>query len=70
MKKIFIATLNLFSLFLSYQLFMFGLFSSYLSNELGFVDQRVNKNQLNILNFKYLFSKLSFANFWYFNLFL
>ena len=32
--------------FLSYQLFMFGLFSSYLSNELGFVDQRVNKNQL------------------------
>lgn len=32
--------------FLSYQLFMFGLFSSYLSNELGFVDQKTNKNQL------------------------
>lgn len=30
--------------FLSYQLFMFGLFSSYLSNELGFVDQQANKN--------------------------
>ena len=25
---------------------MFGLFSSYLSNELGFVDQKTNKNQL------------------------
>jgi glycosyltransferase involved in cell wall biosynthesis len=32
--------------FLSYQLFMFGLFSSYLSNELGFVDQKINKNPL------------------------
>lgn len=32
--------------FLSYQLFMFGLFSSYLSNELGFVDQKTNKNPL------------------------
>ena len=25
---------------------MFGLFSSYLSNELGFVDKKTNKNQL------------------------
>ncbi len=32
--------------FLSYQLFMFGLFSSYLSNELGFVDQKSNNNPL------------------------
>ena len=44
--------------FLSYQLFMFGLFSSYLSNELGFVDQKTNKNQLKYFN--YNFSFLSF----------
>jgi len=42
--------------FLSYQLFMFGLFSSYLSNELGFVDKRVNKNP-----FKYFKLQISLS---------
>lgn len=45
-KNIFSYLKFILTFFLSYQLFMFGLFSSYLSNELGFVDQRVNKNQL------------------------
>ena len=44
----------LLTFFLSYQLFMFGLFSSYLSNELGFVDQKESKNP-----FKYFKLKIS-----------
>ncbi len=45
-KKIYNFFKFILTFFLSYQLFMFGLFSSYLSNELGFVDKKTNKNQL------------------------
>ena len=42
-KKIYNFFKFILTFFLSYQLFMFGLFSSYLSNELGFVDKKTNK---------------------------
>ena len=45
-KKIYNFFKFILTFFLSYQLFMFGLFSSYLSNELGFIDQKKNKNPL------------------------